>query len=230
MSPIKTISEQTEARLSNTNNSTQGRTYGGLSQMERKLQRRQQFLQAGLNVFGTQGFRQATVRGLCKEARLTDRYFYAEFGNIENLLCAVYEDQMSGIHNQVMSAFAAAEPGANAEHLVNKALSAFYDALQDPRVARVCMVELEGVSPEVSQLYHSYIRRFADLMLTFINNLTPDWKYNEEEGAILTIAMIGAMRQAGTYWLHNPDTIKKETLIRVSTQLFMGVFNEVNNA
>ena len=207
--------------------SSSGRTYGGLSQDERKQQRRKQFLQAGLNVFGTVGFRQATVRGLCKEAQLTDRYFYAEFGSIENLLTAVYEHHMTDIRNQVMTAFAAAEAGGDPQLLVKKALTAFYQALSDPKVARVCMVELEGVSKEVNQLYHAYIRSFADLILSLIRTLTPDWSYTEEEGAILSIAMIGAMRQAGTYWLLNPDTVQKDTLIRVSTQLFMGVFNEV---
>jgi len=215
--------------LTNSKATGAGRTYGGLSQDERKQQRRQQFLQAGLNIFGNSGFRQATVRGLCKEAGLTDRYFYSEFGSIEKLLTDVYEHHMTAIRNQVMMAFAAAEPGADAEVLVKKALTAFYQALSDPRIARVCMVELEGVSPETSQLYHSYIRSFADLMLNFIRTLTPGWSFDEEEGAVLSIAMVGAMRQAGTYWLLNPDTVQQETLIRVSTQLFMGVFKEIKS-
>ena len=53
-------------------NKQAGRIYGGLSLEDRKKQRREQFLQAGINVFGTSGFRSATVRSLCKEAKLTD--------------------------------------------------------------------------------------------------------------------------------------------------------------
>lgn len=225
MSPIKTKSAPATSSKAS---SKAGRTYGGMSQDERKQQRRRQFLQAGLVVFGTVGFRQATVRGLCREASLTDRYFYAEFGSIEKLLVAVYEDRMIDIHNQVMTAFATATPGTDVKAIITQALSAFYNALQNPLVARVCMVELEGVSPETDQLYHSYIQRFAKLILQFIRGVSPDWHYSKEEADILSIAMVGSMRQAGTYWLQNPDAVQKDTLIKVSTQLFMGVFREIN--
>lgn len=208
-------------------NQSQGRSYGGQSQDERDHQRREQFLQAGLDIFGTVGFSQATVRGLCKQANLTDRYFYSEFGSTERLLIAVYEQHMTTIRNQVMTILARAEPDADAEQLIKLALRAFYQALSDPRVARVCMVELEGVSPETHQLYNTYIGSFADLILNFIRTLSPDWPYSDEEGTILSIAMIGAMRQLGTYWLLNPGTVQEDTLVRISTQLFMGVFNEV---
>jgi len=78
-------------------NKQAGRIYGGLSLEDRKKQRREQFLQAGINVFGTSGFRSATVRSLCKEAKLTDRYFYESYGNLENLLKAVYEHCMTNL-------------------------------------------------------------------------------------------------------------------------------------
>lgn len=218
MSPIKT-----------TSTAAAGRTYGGMSQAERKQQRRQQFLQAGLDIFGSDGFRQATVRGICRAAGLTDRYFYAEFGNIQNLLTAVYEDRMTDIRNQVIQRLAAKQ-NSDPQQLIVAALDAYYSALQDPRVARVCMVELEGVSPEVDQLYHSYINSFADILLQFMRNITPQWQYSDSEASIMTIAMVGAMRQAATYWLRNPQEVTKETLVRISSRLFMGVFNEISTA
>src|ERR1700760_3307724 len=66
------------------------RPYGGLAMAERVAARRARFVEAGVELFGTQGFRGATVRGVCAAAGLTDRYFYESFATLEALLAAVY--------------------------------------------------------------------------------------------------------------------------------------------
>src|SRR5471032_598349 len=66
------------------------RTYGGLAMAERVAARRARFVEAGIELFGTQGFRGATVRGVCAAAGLTDRYFYESFASLEALLAEVY--------------------------------------------------------------------------------------------------------------------------------------------
>ena len=66
------------------------RSYGGLAMEERVAARRARFVEAGVELFGTQGFRGATVRGICAAAGLTDRYFYESFASLESLLAAVY--------------------------------------------------------------------------------------------------------------------------------------------
>ena len=53
--------------------------------------RRARFIEAGIEVFGQQGLRGATVRGVCAAAGLTDRYFYESFPSLEALLQAVYQ-------------------------------------------------------------------------------------------------------------------------------------------
>ena len=65
------------------------RPYGGLAMEERVAARRARFIEAGVELFGTQGFRGATVRGVCAAAGLTDRYFYESFPTLEALLAAV---------------------------------------------------------------------------------------------------------------------------------------------
>ncbi|WP_156506429.1 TetR/AcrR family transcriptional regulator, partial [Oleiphilus sp. HI0117] len=80
------------------------RTYGGVSLAERKKLRKQQFLDAGLRLFGCCGFRNSTVRSLCKEAKLTDRYFYESYSGLENLLLAVYEDCMTLLSKEIVQA------------------------------------------------------------------------------------------------------------------------------
>ena len=65
-----------------------GRTYGGESADDRLTRRRRQLLDAGLELFGTAGYRATTVRQLCREAKVSDRYFYEQFDSTEDLLLA----------------------------------------------------------------------------------------------------------------------------------------------
>jgi AcrR family transcriptional regulator len=58
------------------NERVSGRSYGGESANDRLARRRRQLLDAGLELFGTTGYRATTVRQLCREARVSDRYFY----------------------------------------------------------------------------------------------------------------------------------------------------------
>jgi len=88
--------------MAENNTKKTGRSYAGLSQQERKKMRYEQFMQAGLEVFGSSGYRQATVRGMCRQAQLTDRYFYESFGSLEKLLVAVYERCMTSLSNQIL--------------------------------------------------------------------------------------------------------------------------------
>ena len=56
--------------------SSNRRTFKGQSQEERKAERRRRLIEAGINAFGERGYHAVTVRELCAEAQLTERYFY----------------------------------------------------------------------------------------------------------------------------------------------------------
>ncbi|MAY14216.1 TetR/AcrR family transcriptional regulator [Thalassolituus sp. UBA2009] len=208
---------------------TGGRTYGGQSQQQRKAQRRQQFLQAGLEVFGTEGFRNATVRGLCRQAQLTDRYFYSEFGNLEGLLQAVYGQCMDSIKQQLFNAFSQAQPGGQIEVLAQQGLAAFFSAMQDARVARVCMLELEGVSAATDRFYHGYMQDFANMVMTLARTVHPHWQLSDDEYALLGMGFIGAMRQVTTYWLQSGCSTSQQTLVSTGMRMIMGLVRQIES-
>jgi len=68
---------------------TTGRRYGGIDPEERQRQRKAKLIEAGLAVFGEQGYHNSTVRDVCKQAPLTSRYFYENFDGMEALFKAV---------------------------------------------------------------------------------------------------------------------------------------------
>ncbi|RYZ81831.1 MAG: TetR/AcrR family transcriptional regulator, partial [Moraxellaceae bacterium] len=63
--------------------------YAGVDLKTRQSERKLRFIEAGIQLMGRTGYRSATVRALCAEAGLTERYFYQSFQNTEALLIAV---------------------------------------------------------------------------------------------------------------------------------------------
>jgi len=207
----------------------EGRQYAGVSLKARTKQRKEQFLQAGLNLFGTTGFRKCTVRSLCKEANLTDRYFYQSFGSLEALLTAVYERCMTDLGTNLVKVISEEYTNSGAEKAIIAGLEEYFIFLEDSRFARVCMVELEGISPEVNALYYKYIDGFARLLKNFANHAYPHWKANDEEQHIFAISLIGAMRQVATNWLENDYSTDRNVLVLTTGQLFISMMREIQS-
>ena len=202
-----------------------GRKYGGLSMDQRRAQRREQFLHAGLEVFGTQGFRASTVRGICKEAKLTDRYFYESYGSLEKLLMAVYEDCMLNLIKELLSSMGKTYQVFGAEKAIEVGLTAYFQALEEPRVARICMVELEGISPEVNKLYNNYIQSISNILIGLANAAYPDWELSQAEKEVIGISLVGALRQSTTNWLMTDYATERSIVVAGTLKLFIGIID-----
>jgi len=202
-----------------------GRAYAGESQAERVARRRQQFLDAGLQVFGTTGYRTATVRQLCRQAELTDRYFYESFENTEDLLVAVYEREFDHLQQQVEAALADEAALRDPMVAVERALNAVFEMASEPRVARVCWLEVLGVSARVDGVYTRNIERFAALVVAFARQQfsTSTDTIDEAESRMLGIAMIGAVSQPVTHWLLGGYQEDRATMVAATARVFLGV-------
>ncbi len=141
------------------------RSYGGISADERTARRRRQLLDAGLEIFGSTGYRAATVRQVCRVAKVADRYFYDQFRTMEDLLVAVYQECVDRLEDSIAVPIQTA--GSVAEMARLGGLESFLAAVQDdPRLARVVWFEVLGVSPEVETTYLSRMARFGELLIT----------------------------------------------------------------
>jgi AcrR family transcriptional regulator len=202
-----------------------GRTYGGESAAERLSRQRQQFMDAGLELFGTVGYRATTVRMLCKQAGLTDRYFYKTFSDTEDLLAAVYTVSLDQIQAEVMAAINASANQQRAANQIDAGLEAFFTAFENPRVARVCWLEVLGVSPRIDALHTSRIQQFADLLLSLGKAMQPDWLLSKEETRITGISLVGAISQSALHWLLEDYRSPRTVLVRVNSRLIRGLIN-----
>ncbi|WP_150600563.1 TetR/AcrR family transcriptional regulator [Pandoraea fibrosis] len=176
-----------------------GRRYGGVGQAQREQARRAALIDAATEVFGTVGFRRATVRSVCRLARLNDRYFYAAFENMEHLLRATYAHHAQTLLDQLHAAIESSGPTLDAR--LDAGLHSFFAFLRHPHAARVLLLEVMGVSPETDQTYHRYISEFAKLILRMANAPPPAGDEAQAQARIVGVALVGAMTNAGTAWV-----------------------------
>ena len=65
--------------------------WSGLSQTERRAERRRLLVRAAFELFGEQGEAGVTVRSVCRHSELNTRYFYESFADTDELLEAAYD-------------------------------------------------------------------------------------------------------------------------------------------
>lgn len=123
--------------------------YDGRPVADRRAQRREQFLAAGVVVFGESGYQNSSITALCRAAGLARSQFYEHFDNREDLLIAVYDRIQTEARQAVTAATAAS---GDAVGLAQAAVRAYAEAIgRDPRVARIAHVEVVGVGERVEQ-------------------------------------------------------------------------------
>ncbi len=149
------------------------RTYGGVSAAARVAHRRRQLLDAALELYGTRGFAVTGVRDVCREARLTDRYFYESFRDARELFTALYDDLAGQLLALVGEQVAAAPP--DPEQQARAAIGGFVGAVaEDRRKARVLFTETASAGAEAEAHVRATLRRFADLVAATARPHLPD--------------------------------------------------------
>lgn len=202
-----------------------GRIYGGESAADRLARQRRQFMEAGLELFGTVGYRATTVRMLCKQAGLIDRYFYRNFDTTEDLLAAIYTESLDQVEAEVMEIIGTNPAAADAVRLVEAGLNAFFTAFENSRVARTCLLEILGVSPRIDMLYLRRNQQFADLLVNFAKALLPQWNLGEQEARMTGIALVGAISESAKHWLLDDYRVPRGTLVAANARLLQGVLS-----
>jgi AcrR family transcriptional regulator len=124
---------------------------------ERDMLRRERLLAAGLQLFGTVGYRGTTVQGLCQEAGVSSRSFYELFEGREALLEAVYvratREIVAGLAAIRMPDDGGSGSGSGAVDEVVRAgvRAAIGPMLADERLGRVVEIEAVGVSESLER-------------------------------------------------------------------------------
>ncbi|HZQ31296.1 MAG TPA: TetR/AcrR family transcriptional regulator [Mycobacterium sp.] len=88
---------------------TSARPYRGVQPADRRAERRSRLLDAGLTILGSEAGPEAlTVRGVCREAGLSARYFYESFSDRDDFVGAIFEWVIADLAATTQAAVAAA--------------------------------------------------------------------------------------------------------------------------
>lgn len=207
----------------NSNPKPNNRLYGGESTEDRVLRRKEQFLDSGLQLFGTVGFKGTSVRGLCRHAKLTDRYFYESFESVEDVLIQVYDRETQRMVAAIFDSIKDVTPGMTVDQLARPALRRFFTEVQDPIVAKTLWFEVLGVSDRVNQAYQGTIREYGQMLLLMIKGLYPDLALSETQENLLTIGIVGAISQLTMAWIVSEFSTPIDDLVDVNVLLLEGL-------
>jgi len=183
--------------MATTDHKSPVRSYGGVSATERVADRHERLLDAALELYGTQGFAATGVKDVCRQAGLTDRYFYESFRDSAELFTAVFDRATSDLFALV--AQKVSDVPAEPEVQVRAAIESFVRALaDDARMARVIFVESAAVGAEVDRHMRASLRQFAALVAATARPHLPEMPERTLE--IGALALVGAIDRVIIEW------------------------------
>jgi AcrR family transcriptional regulator len=135
--------------------------WSGVPLEDRQARRRDDLVAAGVQLLGNAGGPAVTVRAVCRQASLTERYFYESFTDRDEFVRAVYDDVCQRAMSALMSATTAREAVE------------FFVALMvdDPVRGRVLLLAPE-VEPVLTRSGAEWMPNFIDLLQRTLPTIT----------------------------------------------------------
>jgi AcrR family transcriptional regulator len=197
------------------------RRYRGLTASERRAQRRERLLDAGLELFGTQGYANTTIRAVSAAASMNSRHFYESFSSREDLLYQVYQRI---VHEIVL---AAAEVTGKAEGIEGKAragLRAGWTIVTDDRrKARIVALEVVGVSDRLDRLRRDIRHALADLTAKNALSVTGSGVHFRLDPVLTARTLIGGVVEVLIDWINGDVDASVDEIVEHFTRLFTAV-------
>jgi AcrR family transcriptional regulator len=214
--PAPAVARRRSARAERPAPSGNGRIYAGLSAPERRAERRERLLDAGLELFGTVGFAKTTIPMLCSASGVTARHFYEEFESREVLLRELYDRIAENALERVVTALR--DTGRDARGRIRHSNEAYFRYLtSDPRLARVYAIEAVGLNPELEA--HRRTKREA-----FVKKMTKAAQRVDEptvDSRLLSAAIAGAAHDLVLEWVVATRRPSVEKMIDTITNVWV---------
>jgi len=198
---------------------TEQRDYGGVSAATRKATRREQLLDAGLELIGTQGMPGLTVRGALARAQLAPRYFYESFPNTDALAVAVFERIVAELTQVGLAAVAVPHQSLRAR--IHAGLAAVARLLtDDPRKGRVILIE-SMASAVLAPLRHRAISMIAQLVAEQAEEVLGDQPTDPATLEITARFLVGGFAETLSTVIQDAAHHDRDTIVERCTELFL---------
>ncbi len=194
------------------------RGYGGRSAAELQADRRARLLAAGMDLFASRGYAHTPIELLCAEAKVTTRHFYEQFESREALLSALYESIISELQSAVLGALQV--PGLTPEQKISGAIRALvHSYLDDPRHARIGVLEAVGVSAVMERRRRQVIHDFAGVLERYCNELAQVGLIPRRDYHLISVALVGGINELLAEWLTTEQPPTTPQLVDVMTEM-----------
>lgn len=206
--------------------SSPSRAYRGAAAHERVAARREQIIDAGIDLFGTAGHRTATIEQICARAGVSKRYFYESFADSEALLLACYQRCADEIHREMVDAVLSAPTAVDAR--LRAALDGYFGAIEDdPRRARITLLEILGVSATIDAAYAEQTRRFGNSVQALAGDVFAASTLPAAQLQTIAEGVIGAITTIATQWLLDDRGGVRDQRVDATHVLVLGVLDRI---
>ncbi|MFO7192851.1 MAG: TetR/AcrR family transcriptional regulator, partial [Thermocrispum agreste] len=185
--------------------------YRGATAEERRAQRRRRLMDAALEIIGTQGWANTTLRGVCEQARVGPRFFYESFADLDELAAAVHAELVDEALQRTLRAVAEAPDDLAAKSRAGVAtiITAF---TEDPRRARFVFAEAHA-SETLMRLRFRAMRTISDVVAeqaATLLDMPPDSEPVRQAFALL---FTGGVAEMILVWLDGGLDLDRDGLI-----------------
>lgn len=159
--------------------------------------RRNSLVAAGVKLLGGEGGPALTVRAVCRESELTERYFYESFGDRDEFVRAVYDDVCTRAISALMSA-------VTPRDAVERFVALMVD---DPVRGRVLLLASE-VEPVLARSGAEWMPGFIELLQRQLTRISDPAVQN-----MVATGLIGALTALFTAYLNGRLSASREEFI-----------------
>lgn len=196
------------------------RAYGGVSAEQRQADRRARLLSAGLDLLAEVGTAKLTVTAICARAGLTERYFYENFSDRDDLMLAIFDREATRAADVIMAAVEAAPPHPSARARVAVTVM-FEELVGDPRLSEIT---IQGQKDDVLSRVRAAVTRVVSDALTPHAGLFWDGAENHPAEAHLAfLVIIAGIAEIMGAWLGGAVPYTRDQLVDRCVELFIAV-------
>jgi AcrR family transcriptional regulator len=179
--------------------------WSGVPLEDRQALRRDELVAAGVRLLGRESGPAVTVRAVCRQTGLTERYFYESFSDRDEFVRAVYDDVCTRAMSTLMSATTAREA-------VERFVALMVD---DPVRGRVLLLAPE-VEPVLVRSGAEWMPSFIDLLQRKLTRIGDPVRQN-----MIATSLIGALTALFTAYLDGRLAANREQFIDFCVEMLL---------
>jgi AcrR family transcriptional regulator len=182
-----------------------GRRWSGVPLEDRQALRRDELIAAGVQLLGGESGPAVTVRAVCREAGLTERYFYESFTDRDEFVRAVYDDVCARAMSALMSATTPRE-----------AVERFVALMVDDPVRGRVLLLAPAVEPVLVQSGAEWMPSFIDLLQRKLTQIGDPVRQK-----MIATSLIGGLTALFTAYLDGRLAASREQFIDYCVEMLL---------